>query len=220
MKNILFSLLMTVFVAITFEANAEDLFYIPNYVNKNDRELIKKARDKIMRENPKCVSVSYGSTVSERGKNGNIIQKKGQYFITCDQVKEGEIPPIDKQSFNVFFKKEEIIGKKSNKIFEAISENKSKAICKKAIVKSQKKLSVKEKSNFDEFFLNIQTEKQNCTAENYYQLQSGYCSRIISGNNKRILVQIFNYGLSKYRAECHISPNGKLDSIDIVELEI
>jgi hypothetical protein len=113
MKNILASFLFVLtFVSIAHNArSAEDYFHVPDYVNKSDREFLKKARKKIMQENPKCVSVGYGSTVSERSKNGNIVQKKGQYFITCDQIKGGGIPTIDKTAFNVFFTKEDIVGK-------------------------------------------------------------------------------------------------------------
>jgi len=101
------------FVVMSYDAkSAEDYFGIPDYVSKSDRELLKKARKKIMQENPKCVSVDYGSTVSERSKNGSIVQKKGQYFIICDQIKGGGIPPIDKMAFNVFFTKEDVMGNK------------------------------------------------------------------------------------------------------------
>ena len=74
MKKILI-LISSVFLLTTFTAKAEDFFSIPDYVSKSDRELLKKARKKIMQENPKCVSVDYGSTVSERSENGNIAQK-------------------------------------------------------------------------------------------------------------------------------------------------
>jgi hypothetical protein len=219
MKNILASFLVLVFVLMSSGSSAEDFFGIPNYVSKSDRELLKKARKKIMQENPKCVSVDYGSTVSERNKNGNIVQKKGQYFITCDQIKGGGIPPIHKMGFNVFFTKEDILGNKSTKILEAVSEEKSRSICEQAIIKREKILATAQGFTFDESFMKIHTNKSVCSADNYYQIQSGYCTRLFSGENRRAVYQVFLYGLTNYRAQCNILPGGKLGSIDITELE-
>ena len=116
MKNILASLSMIAFVVMSYDAkSAEDYFYIPDGTSKSDRELIKKARKKIMQENPKCVKSEWGAPASKYDKNGNIVNIKGQYFIICDQITGGGIPPIDKTAFNVFFTKEDILGSKSKK---------------------------------------------------------------------------------------------------------
>lgn len=199
MKKI-FILISLVFLLTTFTAKAEDFFSIPDYVSKSDRELLKKARKKIMQENPKCVSVDYGSTVSERSENGNIVQKKGQYFIICDQIKGGGIPSIDKQAFNVFFTKEDILGSKSMADKPAFEEIKSKRICEKAIMNNSLHPSTVD-----------------------IRRVLGYDTRIVAGNNKRIIYQEFSakndFGLKlKYKAECHILPDGKLEAIDISEI--
>ena len=214
---------MITFFVMSYDAkSAEDYFEIPDYISKSDRELLKKARKKIMQENPKCVSVDYGSTASERSKNGNIVQKKGQYFIICDQITGGGIPPIDKTAFNVFFTKEDILGGKSTKITEPVSEEKSRSICERAIIKRFKDESPKK---FDKSFMHFQTDKSVCfngnSFKDFYKIKSGYCTTVISGNNKRIVYQVFDYVFTPYRAQCNILPNGTLDgSIDIMELEI
>ena len=137
--------------------------------------------------------------------NGNIVQKKGQYFIICDQITGGGIPPIDKTAFNVFFTKEDILGSKSMADKPAFEEIKSKRICEEAIMSQALHPSTVD-----------------------IKRVLGYSTRVVpeplgKGNNKRIIYQEFSakndYGLKlKYRAECHILPSGKLEDINIIEI--
>ena len=184
----------------------EDFFLSNLYgVNKSDKELLRKARKKIMQENSKCVSVSYGDPVLERDKNGKIVKKKGEYYITCDQVKRGATPSADKMPFNVFFTKEDILGKKSMANKPAFEEIKSKRICEEAIMNQSPHPSTVD-----------------------IKRVLGYSTRVVpeplgKGNNKRIVYQEFSakndFGLKlKYKAECHILPDGKLEAIDISEI--